>query len=250
MEDKELFDFFKNRSASFEEMPSDDVWYKIQINMKASKETSFSPTPKIITWSVLALVAVVTILLFIPKEAQPTIENKNNKPTQDKTIVDANSSKNDSVIKTISPQIDTLKRKKFFKKNPVTSLIDTTSFIKKLQPALKIDSLGVGDSKLVIDSLKIKPQVKGNRLLFETKQLLTTTEFDSFVQKVLEETKTNYGALIIIKAKGHKPFRQIIKFPEKISIPMKTIQTTYYTTKLIVKDSMITKDSIYFNPKK
>jgi len=250
MEDKELFDFFKNRSVSFEEMPSDDVWNKIQKNIQASKERSFSPTSRTITWSILALAAVVTILLFIPKEAQTTIENTINNPTQNETIVDANSSQNDSVIKTIIPLIDTLKRKKVFKKKLVTSLMDTVSVKKKLQPVLKVDSLEVADSRLIIDSLNIRPQLKGNRLLFETKQLLTTTEFESLIRKVLDETKTNYGALVVIKARGNKPFRQIVKFPEKNSMLKTNIQPAHYTSKLILKDSMIILDSIYFNMKK
>ena len=246
MEDKELFDFFRNRSASFDEMPSDNVWNKIQTNMEASKETSFFPTSKIIKWSVLTLAAVVTILLFIPKEAQTTIKNTNNKQTQNETIVEANSSENDSIIKTNTPLMDTLKRKKVFKKNLVTTLKDTVSVIKKLQPVLKIDSLEAADSRVALDSLTIKPQVKGNRLLFETKQFLTTTEFDSFVQKVLAATKTNYGALIVIKAKGNKPFRQVVKFPEKNTIPKTTIQPAHYTSKIVIVDSLLKNDSIYF----
>lgn len=247
MEDKELFDFFKNRSASFDEMPSDDVWNKVQSNMEASRKTSFYPTSKIIKWSVLALAAVVTIIFFIPKEAQTTIEKTNNKPTPNETIVDANSSEKDSLIK----NTDTLKRKKvFIKKNLVTRLTDTVSVFKKLQPILKNDSIEIADSKIIIDSLNIKPQVKGNRLLFETKQLLTATEFELFIQKVLAETKTNYGALIVIKAKGNKPFRQIVKFPEKNIFPKTTIQSAHFTTQLILKDSMIISDSIYFNKKK
>lgn len=249
MEDKELFDFFRNRRASFDEMPANEVWNKIKTNIEVSKEISFSPTSRIITWSVLALLAVITIaiMLFIPKDAQTTIGNTNSKPIQNGTVVETNPSENDSVNK----NIDTLKTKKvFIKKNLARNLKHTVPVIKNLQLILKSDSIVAVDAEVEIDSLRIRPQLKGNRLLFETKQLLTAIEFESFVKKILEETKTNYGALIVIRAKGNKPFRQVVKFPEKINIPKTTIQPGHYTTKILMKDSLITNDSLYFYWKK
>jgi len=253
MEDKELFDFFKNRSTSFEEMPSEALWNKIQTNIEASKSTTFFSASKIIILSVLVL-ATALIGVFIYTNFKTSIEEKTIHPNVNEIIEQPSStaSRIVSEIDTLKKraETDTLKPKKAFKKPIVTVKKDTFMVFKKLQPLLKTDALKVIDSKFDIDSLKIKPLVKGNRLLFETKQLLTPIEFDSFVQKVLDETKTNYGALIVIKAKGNKPFRQIVKFPEKISIPKSTIQPIHTTTKLIMKDSMIVSDSIYFNTKK
>lgn len=253
MEDKELFDFFRNRRASFDEIPSNEVWNKIKTNIEPSKKPSFSLASRIITWGLLVLLAVATIMFFIPKDTQTAIEDTNNKPTQNETVVETNPSEkqNASENDSVNEEIDTLKPKKvFIKKSLVKRLKYTVPVIKSPQPILKSDSIVVVDAKVEIDSLITRPQIKGNRLLFETKQLLTAIEFESFVQKVLEETKTNYGALIVIKAKGNKPFRQVVKFPEKINIPKTNILTRYYTTKILLKDSLITNDSINFNLKK
>lgn len=253
MDDKELFDFFRNRRASFDEMPSNEVWNKIKTNIEPSKKPSFPLASRIITWGLLVLLAVATIMFFIPKDTQTAIEDTNTKPIQNETVVETNPSEkqNASENDPVNEEIDTLKPKKvFIKKSLVKRLKHIVPVIKKTQPILKSDSIVVVDAKVEIDSLITRPQIKGNRLLFETKQLLTAIEFESFVQKVLEETKTNYGALIVIKAKGNKPFRQVVKFPEKINIPKTNILTRYYTTKILLKDSLITNDSINFNLKK
>lgn len=254
MEDKELFDFFRNRSNSFEEMPSDALWNKIQTNIKTSKSTTFFTASKITIFSVL-IVAMTLIGFFVYTDSEASIEDKTIHPKENRIIKQPSSNESEiiSEIDTLKnrAEADTLKPKKVLVKKLIATVKkDTFSVFKKLLPGFKIDSLKIIDSKFDIDSLKIKPLVKGNRLLFETKQLLTTIEFDSFVQKILTETETNYGALIVIKAKGNKPFRHIVKFPEKNSIPKSTIQPAHYTTKLIVKDSMIISDSIYFNTKK
>lgn len=253
MEDKELFDFFRNRRTSFDEMPPDKVWNEIKTNIEVSKKTSFSLASRIITWGILVLLAVATIMFFIPKDTQTAIEDTNNKPTENKPVVETNPSEkqNASENDSANEETDTLKPKKvFIKKSLVKRLKHTVPVIKNPQPIFKSDSIVVIDAKEEIDSLIIRPQIKGNRLLFETEQLLTAIEFESFIQKVLEETKTNYGALIVIRAKENKPFRQVVKFPEKINIPKTNILTRHYTTKILLKDSLITNDSINFNLKK
>jgi len=247
MEDKELFDFFKNRSTSFDEMPSDALWNKIQTNMNASKSSTFFSASKIIILTLLTL-ATVLIGVFIYTNFKISIEEKTIHPKANEIIEQPNATPPGIVseIDTLKnrAEIDTLKPKKALFKKPIVTVKKDTFMV------LKTDSLKIIDSKFDIDSLKIQPLVKGNRLLFETKQLLTPIEFNWFVQKIIDETKMNYGALIIIKAKGNKPFRHIVKFPEKISIAKKTIQSIHYTPKLIVKDSMIVSDSIYFDLKK
>ena len=252
MKDKELFDFFKNRSASFDEMPSANVWTKINKKSTIPKKTSFLSISKIVTWSIYAIIAILSCMLFMPKEAQKGVENIIKKPIQEETILETNPSKNQNLteIDSAKKKSDTLKTKKIFIKNSLVTITNQNiPVFKNLQPILKSDSLVVLDSKFKIDSLQIRSQVKGNRLLYETKKLLTATEFESFVKKIMEENKMNYGSLLIIKAKGNKPFRQMVQFHEKTIIPKTMIQPTIYTTKLIMNDSLRIKDSINFDLK-
>jgi len=253
MKDKELFDFFKNRSASFDEMPSTKVWNKINRNNMMSKKTSFFSISKIVTWSFLAIIAVLTSTLIVTKDEKESIQNTNNKPIQEETILETNSSEkyNSTEIDSGKKDSDTLKTEKIFiKKTVLTITNQNIQVINNLPPILKSDSIIVLHSEVENDSIIIPPQVKGNRLLFETKKLLTAVEFESFVRKIVEENKTNYGSLLVIKAKGNKPFRKIVQFPEKTIIPKTMILPIFYTTKLIISDSLLLKDSINFNLRK
>ncbi|MDR6969232.1 hypothetical protein J2X31_003259 [Flavobacterium arsenatis] len=251
MEDKELFDFFKNKSATFDEMPSDEVWNKIQTNIVAPKSTTFFSIAKVIILSTFILATAVTIGILLYTNSKTIIEDEIITPKDNILSQEPSSTESEIDILKNPAKADTLKPKKVLvKKSIIVVKSDTITVLKRLHPFLKTDSIKTISPIIEIDSLKIKPPVKGNQLLFETKKSLTKTEFDSFVQKILEETKTNYGTLVVIKAKGHKLFRQIVKFPEKLQIPQTIIEPSHYTSEIIRKDSLLTKDSLYFNLKK
>jgi|GEM_PF-6500904 len=257
MEDKELFDFFKNRSASFDEMPPAELWNKIQINIDASRSKSFFSVSKIIILVILTLATVLTIGIFVFKDGNSTSKNATISPEEKERMEQSNAPEIrilpeiDSIGNRLETVTDTLKIKKVLVKKPIATIKnDTVPVIKKLQPVFKNDSIQIIAHETIFDSLKIKPQVKGNRLLFETKNPMTIIEFDSLVQKIVQENKTNYGALIIIKAKGHKTYRHIVKFPEKISIPKTPLRPLLTKGKVVIEDPPTKPDSISFNQKK
>ncbi len=83
MKNKDLDNFFKSRSHSFDEMPSDDLWKKIQNNL------SLEPKPKItfkktFFTMVLPIIALITIASLL---------NNNNAIKSDKTVINNGSVK-------------------------------------------------------------------------------------------------------------------------------------------------------------
>lgn len=252
MEDKELFDFFKNRSASFDEMPADEVWNKIQMNIGTSKKTSLTISK--IALLIVATLAIIVAIAFFANKNKQIIKNERTylKEVQTKALKDSLTTiitQKDTTLNNIKSITDTLKKRKIVPKKTIISLKkDTVISPPTIVP--EMESIEIIKSKTLLDTVSFKPQVKGNRLLFETKKVLSKTEFDTFVQKVLKQTELNFGSLIVVKARGHKPFRHLVKLPDKIKIPHNVIKPANYTTRIILKDSLVFKDSIYFDFKK
>lgn len=220
MTDNQLYDFFKTQSNSFDEMPSDIVWNKI--NKELRPETS--PISTTIILRKIALLVLATILvsfliyLFSNKSEQvPSSPVKKETITKDKEIIkiDSNSDTQEKFEKTTS---DTTKRKRIpFKR---ISLLPA----KQIAP-IPSNTIGLlPDSIKTIkpkanDTLKHKPLILGHRYLYESKEQLTKEEFDLFVQEVLKENELQYGRLLVIKSKGHIPFRKLIqKAPKGIQL--------------------------------
>ncbi|MFY0483224.1 hypothetical protein ACI6PS_11515 [Flavobacterium sp. PLA-1-15] len=236
MEDKELFHFFKTRSASFDEMPSDELWSKIQNAIEIPKKTSSATISKIVLLTTLSLAIVTAIVFLINKNKNQIIDHDPIHPNklEIQPAIDSLeiNTLRESTISLDSSQIleDTLKKRKVVIKKSNILLKDSTFSIENaVIVPLEMDSIQIIDSKILFDTMMIKPIIKKGRLLFETKQTLSKSEFDSFVEKVLKQTKRDFGSLIVIKAKGHKPFRHIIKLND--------------TTR--IEDSMTKADSIY-----
>lgn len=236
MEDKELFNFFRTRSASFHEMPSDELWNKIQNAIEIPKKTSSAAISKIVLLTTLSLATVTAIVFLINKNKNQIIDNDPIYPNKFEIQPAIDSLEintlQESNISLDSSQIleDTLKKRKVgIKKSNILLKDSTFSIQNAVIVPLEMDSIQIIDSKILFDTMMIKPIVKKGRLLFETKQTLSKSEFDLFVEKVLKQTERDFGSLIVIKAKGHKPFRHIVKLTD--------------TTR--IKDSMTKADSIY-----
>ena len=245
MEDKELFNFFRTRSASFEEMPSDELWNKIQNAIEIPKKTSSATISKTAFLITFSLATLVVIVYFINKNKNQIFENSaipSNK-IEVTTLVDSleinTFQENKISLESKQAKDDTLKKKKLNLKKSTFPLKNGTFPIPNtVFPLLKMDSIQIIDSKILIDTIMIKPKEKGGRLLFETKEILSKSEFDAFVKKILRQTERDFGSLIVIKAKGHQPFRHLVKPIDTLSIQYKQI-----------KNPLIKPDSIYFNKK-
>ena len=54
-------------------------------------------------------------------------------------------------------------------------------------------------------------QTPPGRIIISVKDKLTSFQFRQLINKTVTENENQFGSLIIIKAPGHQPFRQIIK---------------------------------------
>lgn len=247
MTDNQLYDFFKTRSNSFDEMPSELLWNKISenINSEIPPVSRKFLSSRILLLLILALISAVLLVVYFSSH-EPQIQ----KPVEKKEIIiekqvimETQTVSNEIPVKSI----DTVKKKRFQRSFRILS----TKGI-----AVTPNATNVANSKVEIpeiaeqkanDSLKFKPQIAGNRYLYENKAQLTKEEFDVFVKEVLKENELNHGRLIVIKSKGHIPFRQFIK-RAPVSPGINNSKTTlkkeaYYSGKIF-----FAKDTLIINP--
>lgn len=111
MKNKDLDNFFKSKSDSFNEMPSDDLWKKIQNNLSQEPQpkSNFRKTFIMASLPIIALFSVTTLILNI----------NNNSEKTDKTILSK-----DSVVKKKSPSVFDLKDSTLKLKNQGKTNID------------------------------------------------------------------------------------------------------------------------------
>lgn len=246
MTDNQLYDFFKTRSNSFEEMPSDALWNKINqnINREIPQISKKFISAKTVLLLIFAVISTTLLVLFFSNN-KPEIQ----KPVEKKEIITNKKSiliesKMDDVTREIPVRnSDTVKKKRFQKHFKILSTKNSVAApepVSLISPKAETPEVA---KQNVSDSLKFKPQIIGNRYLYESKEELTDEEFDLFVKKVLKENELKYGRLIVIKSKGHIPFRQFMKKP------LKSLEITSSTAKLkpesvIYKGILVPKDSI------
>lgn len=244
MTDNQLYDFFRTRSNSFEEMPSDALWHKINQNINreiphVSKKFISTKTALLL---IFVLISTTLLVLFFSNhkpEVQKPIEKK--QLITDKKPILIESKTNDVSHEIPVRNSDTVKKKRSQKHFKILSTKNNVAIPEPVN-LIKAETTEVAKQN-ANDSLKFKPQVVGNRYLYESKEELTDEEFDLFVKEVLKENELKYGRLIVIKSKGHIPFRQFMKKP------LKSIEITSSTAKLkpesvIFKGILVPKDSI------
>lgn len=219
MTDNQLYDFFKTQSNSFDEMPSDIVWNKInkELRLETSPISNNAILKKIALLVLATALISFLIYLFSDKSEQVPSPVKKETITKDKGIIkiDSNSGTQEKFEKVTS---DTTKRKRIpFKRIgllPAKQIVPIPSSTMAVLP----DSIKI-INPAVNDTLKYKPQILGHRYLYESKEELTKEEFDLFVQEVLKENEQHYGRLLVIKSKGHIPVRKLIqKAPKGIRL--------------------------------
>ncbi|RZJ99010.1 MAG: hypothetical protein EOO46_22975 [Flavobacterium sp.] len=203
----------------------------------------------------LSLATLATIVFVINKNKNQIFENGTNPNTIKVQTVSDSLEINTFQESTISLDSmllteDTLKKKKVdIKKSTIPLKIGTFTIQNTVVPLLKMDSIQIIDSKILLDTMMVKPKAKGGRLLFEIKETLSKSEFEAIVQKVLQQTKTDFGSLVIVKAKGHQPFSHLVKVSDSMMIPHNQIKTLN-SKNLLLKTVSPTIDSLNFYLKK
>lgn len=239
MKDNELYTFFKERSGSFNEVPGDVLWAKIENGLNNNPKPSKTIRPPLLfIIGGLILFCGITAYLFITKPyVDPyKIEKQVEIPAETHTIVS-----HEEVILDPTPTTDTVKRKKALKvlstepKKEVTfnNPFEQTTVLDKMQHLS--DSLVETEFKTDNFPGKTVVTAKGN---------ISPELFKRIIELTLERNKTAYGKIVVVKAYGHKTFRKVIEIPESerdsTYIPFMPSQSTL-TPKMPAKDSLKTE---------
>lgn len=202
MKNKDLDNFFKSKSNSFNEMPSDDLWKKIQNNLPQE------PQPKLnfkktffMTFTIIALFSVTSLILNIndnPEKIDKTDLNHDSLKKEKLLIVlDTNvqlkSSPNRLGLKTIIPANKTPNNKTTSKNNALTPKISVKTSktdVNNLQSIIKKD---LKTQDVYSESLKNDTLNNTNELIIETigsntqiisKNVIQISEISNFQEKI------------------------------------------------------------------
>lgn len=203
MTDNELFNHFKSRSISFDEMPGDALWAKIESGLENTKSSAKPNTLLLIICGIVLVAGISFYALFktdkenIPLPARPhtihetAVDNPTIAPEATTPVEFTVSTATDSVKKIRIRVINTSD----------TKTIPFTQIIKK-------DS--VNQDIIAPKTVDIKVQTPPGKVIVTTTQQLNREEFKELTESITEQHKTELGIMLIIKAAGHKPFRKVI----------------------------------------
>lgn len=266
MSDNELYTYFKGRSDSFDEMPSDVLWAKIEGGLNNSPAASAKPIALFIKIGLAVLIAgiasVILLTTFSKQDIAIPVQTEDKIQTPP-AIPSAKAIETDEVI---APAFnDTVKKKKgttssSTKKQPAIGTIapNQPAYIKFKPVPNKTDSLITTPLK----GTRPEPltQIMPGRIVV-TAGTISKEEFDELVQKTLETHKEAHGSLIIVKAPRQQTFRhKIPALPKPEPIPFKIISqdkrkddstklnNPEYVKFLKVRDTVITPETIKFKP--
>ncbi|OYU81035.1 MAG: hypothetical protein CFE23_05950 [Flavobacterium sp. BFFFF1] len=218
MSDQELFDFFKNGRDAFDEMPSDNLWNKIDTGLKAEKAVKKAAATKTLLISVIALLTVfIGIILYIVL----TDKEQNQLPRlPQKQEVIVPQILTDSVV-----TIDTMRRE-------IRKEIRDNAPEKKRNAAEKetIDELSIDkkeDQRTIepktepqvyrVTSATKEPEVIANtevyknRIVIRATNPLTDAEYELLKKRAVEKNQSETGKLLIIFAPGRPAYRVKLK---------------------------------------
>lgn len=248
MSDNELYTYFKGRSCSFDEMPGNALWAKIEDGLNNSPAASAKPIALFIKIGIAVLIAgiaaVILLNTFSKQEMAIPIQTKSKTQTPI-VIPSAKVIESDEVITPILN--DTVKKKKKGSIGFLPKKHDTIGVLAPSQPTyIKFQAIPNNTDSLNTTPLKGKrpeplTQIMPGRIVV-TAGTISKDEFDELVKKTLEKHKDAHGSLIIVKAPRQQTFRhRIPALPKPEPIPFKVISKK-------VRDTVLTPETIKFKP--
>lgn len=237
MKDDQIYDYFKQNSSIFNEMPTENLWN--EINKSLNKKSKNQILKKYLILASGLIATLFFYFYFMNKTVKPILKTNEAEKINDAILISTEK-------ETFLPLEDTTKKKKVFKNLNTIKIAE----IKSISPQVPIQQpkldIILPKEMMKQDSLKYIPQILANRYLFESDKIFTAEEFTTYVKEVLDENKLNYGKLIVIKAKGHIPFRKLIPKKDIIPKPIKHQNEGFIVRSVIfINDSVNTKrDSI------
>ncbi len=237
MKDKELYDFFKNGSAAYDEMPSASLWEKIENNLKTPNPTPFYKKTIFKVVLLLVTAALVTALvLFINQNSEENQQPQQQKETENTfPIIDTITVDTMEVATLPLEKISIENKSVQSKKDLLLNLPEEETLEDDVFSEPKAEFVGQEKtSEATIMALKedtIETKTYKNRIVYRLKQKLSKEEFDKLTAKILKENESSGGMMIVVIAPGHPTFRKMIS-GEKV-----------------IKGALIKYDSLALKPK-
>lgn len=272
MSDNELYTYFKDRSTSFNELPGDALWGKIESTLNYN--SARKPFPFLVKIGIAIIIAGITCVLLLN-----TITNQKTTTPEHKKILNAKSHEaipltkaletDEVIIATVNDTVKKKKRSSSKDKNKNKQAISILPNQSSQYIAFRPITDSLRDKKLQGNELtNTLPHKKTNAItqvmqgrIVVTGERMSKVEFDDLVKKTLETHKEAHGSLIIVKAPGQQTFRhkiQALPKPEPVTgilsqkDRIKGNNTnpgeTGYVRFLKVRDTIISPENMKLNP--
>lgn len=231
MQDNELYNYFRERKHTAEEMPQDALWTKIDAGLNAV------PTAATASISAIKAIIIAAAGITITTAALITLNrNETKAPVKyDETTTLPREHIHDKTTERVQLQ-DTVKPKR-------VKAADEKKKNSKKFTALPFRVYQKNGALNVKDSIKTSNVIiknYGSTIKISTKEKLTKIQFDSLVTKALQTYKDEKGKILVVNAIGFTPFRKLIEY--------KTLIDSNLNDSLLIKQEdfkfIIPKDSL------
>lgn len=208
MQDNELYNYFRERKHTAEEMPQDALWTKIDAGLNAAPTAATASASAIKTITIIAIAGIAITTAVLVYNNKPSFMQ--DKPKETILPAPATESHEVTVSETVTAEFqDTVNKKKTKKSNRIVSFRKIKDTIKTKPATISFKALHTADSVI-----KIKPailtQQYGTTIKISTKEILSKVAFDTLVAQSLKTYRTQSGKVLVIMADGHKPYRKVI----------------------------------------
>ncbi len=216
MKDNELYTYFKERENSYNEMPGNELWEKIEHNLNNKSGITVKPANLFIKIAATLLIAGISGIIILNTLINKEIDVQERKENFE-SLPSTPSAKTLETNETLKPTYaDTVKTKKRVLKSNKDTLTNKTEKQKSNYLKFKPIVINTDTTQKVVLQAKLpefKTQVMQGRVLVTGKGRFGKQDFDLLTQHALESHKTAYGSMIIVKAAGHQTFRH--KVPDR-----------------------------------
>lgn len=209
MQDNELYSYFRERKDSFNEVPDDGLWAKIDAGLNAAPVV-----PAAAKLTLIKKIALAAAATAITVTTAVLIYNKNVSQAREKVIprTTVSESKTDAITEHVHTQepTDTVKKQKAKQAANIIAFRPVKDSAKLQKPVfMKFRAINTADSAISIMP-EIITQQYASTIKISTKEILSQAAFDTLVAQSLKTYRTQSGKILVVMADGHKPFRQVI----------------------------------------
>lgn len=208
MQDNELYNYFRERKHTAEEMPQDALWTKIDAGLNAAPTAAKASVTAVKAITIAAIAGITITTAVLVYNNKPSVMQE--KPKQTVLPAPATELHEVTVSETVTAEFqDTVNKKKIKKSNRIVSFRKIKDTIKTKPATINFKALHTADSVI-----KTKPAVLtqqyGTTIKISTKEILSKAAFDTLVAQSLKTYRTQSGKILVIMADGHKPYRKVI----------------------------------------